>query len=43
MKEHFVYARSIFPSETTGVHFNLPGYTITNMTITILGKGEKNQ
>ena len=36
--EHKGYIRSIFPTQATGVHFNLPGHSSANMTITILEK-----
>ena len=43
LSEHIGYARSIFPSKTTGIHFNLPGHNISNITITILEKVKYNE
>ena len=37
-QEHISYVKSIFPTKSTGVHFNLPGHTLSNMTVTILEK-----
>ena len=36
--EHRDYVKSIFPTQATGQHFNLPGHNLSNMTITILEK-----
>ena len=36
VKEHIGYIKALFPTQTTGKHFNLPGYCIRNMTKTIL-------
>ena len=40
--EHKDYITSIFPTQATGQHFNLPGLSIDNITITILEKVRKN-
>ena len=41
IKEHTSYIRSIFPTQATGLHFNLPGHSLGNMTMTILEKVTK--
>ena len=41
LAEHKQYIQNIFPTQTTGKHFNLPGHSIANMTITILEKVTK--
>ena len=33
---------SIFPSQTTGENFNLPGHSINNVTVTIIEKVREN-
>ena len=36
LSEHKGYINSIFPTKATGIHFNEPGHSIHNVTITIL-------
>lgn len=38
LSEHLGYTRSILPTKSTGIHFNLPGHKSENITITILEK-----
>ena len=38
MKEHVDYVKRLFPTQATGQHFNMPGHSLSNMTITILEK-----
>ena len=42
MSEHRGYVTNRILTEATGLHFNLPGHSIANMTITILEKVKKN-
>ena len=36
------YINSIFPTQATGEHFNLPGQSIDKVTVTIVEKVKKN-
>ena len=40
-QEHISYVKSIFPTKSTGVHFNSPGHTLSNMTVTIREKSKR--
>ena len=40
--EHIGYIKSIFPTQATGEHFNLPGHSIANAKVTIIEKVKKN-
>ena len=40
MSEHKGYINSIFPTQATGEHFNLPGHSMNNVTVTINEKVE---
>ena len=42
IKEHSSYIKSIFPTQATGLHFNLPGHSLGNMKMNILEKVAKN-
>ena len=41
LKEHVDYVKRLFPIQVTGQHFNMPGHSLSNMTITILEKVTK--
>ena len=38
ISEHMGYIRNTNITKTTGFHFNLPGHTLANMTVTVLEK-----
>ena len=40
--EHRGYISNIFSNKATGHHFNLPGHSINNVTVTIIEKVKKN-
>ena len=40
-KEHVDYVKRLFPTQATGQHFNMPGHSLSNMTITILEQVKK--
>ena len=40
-QEHKGYINKIFPTQATGVHFNLPGHNLSDATFTILEKVKK--
>ena len=40
--EHMDYIKSIFQTQATGEHFNLPEHIIANVKITIIEKVRKN-
>ena len=42
LSEHKGYINSIFPTQATGEHFNLPGHSMNNVTVTIIEKVKKN-
>ena len=42
IKEHTSYIKSIFPTQATGLQFNLPGHSLSNMKMTIMEKIAKN-
>ena len=42
ISEHKGYITSIFPTQATWEHFNLPGHSINNVTVKIIEKVRKN-
>ena len=42
LKDHKQYIKSIFPTQATGEHFNEPGHSLSDMTITIIEKVKVN-
>ena len=40
--DHKQYTKSIVPTQATGEHFNLPGHSLSDITVTIIEKVKQN-
>ena len=43
LSDHKQYIKSIVPTQATGEHFNQPGHTLSDLSITIIEKVKKNE
>ena len=41
--DHKQYTKSIVPTQATGEHFNLPGHSLSDITVTIIEKVKQNE